>query len=83
MAASILRSIFGEGLIRKTVQPAFAGLGRSNDRVSGSVRMFAGVPVWRTIAAERHAALLAGAQMNPLRANFHTFLAFAALWLLD
>jgi hypothetical protein len=45
--------------------------------------MFAGVPVWRTIAAERHATLLAGAQMNPLRANFHTFLAFAALWLLD
>lgn len=45
--------------------------------------MFAGVPVRRAIAAERHAARLAGAQMNPVRADLHAFFTFASLRLLD
>jgi len=41
------------------------------------------VTVWRTITAERYATHLAGAQMNPLRADLHTFLAFTALRLFN
>jgi hypothetical protein len=49
----------------------------------GCVRVFAGVTVWRAVTAERYTARLAGAQMNPLRADLHTFLAFAALRLFN
>ena len=49
----------------------------------GSVRVLAGMPVRRTIAAERDAALLARAQMYPGCPDLHTFLAFAALRLFD
>ncbi len=49
----------------------------------GFVRVFAGVTIWRAVAAERHAARLAGAQMDPGTADLHAFLAFAALRLLD
>ena len=49
----------------------------------GSVRVLAGVPIRRTIAAERDAALLARAQMYPGCANLHALFAFAALRLLD
>jgi hypothetical protein len=45
--------------------------------------VFAGVPIRRAIAAKRHAARLAGAQMDPGTADFHAFLTFATLWLLD
>jgi hypothetical protein len=47
------------------------------------MRVFAGVTVWRAITAERYAAGLAGAQMDPGRSNLHAFLAFAALRLFD
>ena len=47
------------------------------------VRVFAGVPVRRAVATKRDAACLARAQVDPARADLHTFLAFAALRLLD
>ena len=49
----------------------------------GCVRVFAGVTIWRAVAAERHAARLAGAQMNPVRTGLHAFLADPALRVLD
>jgi hypothetical protein len=58
--------IFGKRVVRVTVQPALVRLSRSNDRMTCSVGMFAGVTVRRAIAAQRYAARLAGAQMDPV-----------------
>lgn len=46
------------------------------------VRMFAGVTISRRVAAQRRAALLAGAEMNPRVADLHTLRAFANFRLL-
>ena len=46
------------------------------------VRMFAGVAISRRVAAQCHAALLAGAEMNPRVADLHTLGAFANFRLL-
>ena len=43
------------------------------------VRVFAGVPIWRAVAAERDAALLARAKMDPMVADFHALFAFLTL----
>jgi hypothetical protein len=56
-----------------------AGLGGSDDRMSGGVRVFTGMAIRRAITTKCHAALLARAQVNPLRADLHAFSAFAAL----
>jgi hypothetical protein len=48
-----------------------------------SVRVFAGVPVWRAVAAECRSARLTGAQMHPIRADLYALFAFTALWLFD
>ena len=47
------------------------------------VRVLARVPVRRAVAAKRHSALLARAQMNPVAADLYALFAFAALRLLD
>jgi len=49
----------------------------------GCVRVFSGVTIWRAVAAERNAARLTGAQMNPVRPDLHALLAFPALRLFD
>ena len=51
--------------------------------MSGRVRVFGGVPIWRAVAAERDAAFLAGPQMHPVVADLHAFFAFPALRLLN
>ena len=48
-----------------------------------TMRVFAGVLVWRAIAAERDSTRLAGPQMNPVCADLHAFFAFTALRLFD
>lgn len=75
--------VFGKSVVRITVQPALAGLCRCDDRMSRGLRVFAGVPVWRTVAAKCNATSLTGSQMNPGRADFHTFGTLADLRLLD
>lgn len=40
------------------------------------MRVFGGVPVRRTVATQRDAACLAGPQMDPVRADLYTLLAF-------
>ncbi len=47
------------------------------------VRVFAGVAIWRTVAAKGHAAFLASPQVDPLAADLDTFLALKANWPLD
>jgi hypothetical protein len=47
------------------------------------VRVLAGVPVRRAIAAERDAALLARPQMYPVCPNLYAFFAFAPLRLFN
>ena len=64
-------SIFREGVVGIAVQPAFARLGRRDDRMLRRVRVLAGMPVGRTVAATRPPALLAGAQVDPLRAYLY------------
>lgn len=51
--------------------------------MTGGARVFAGVLVWRAIAAQRDAALLAGAEMDPGRTGLYTFLALMAHGLFD
>ena len=48
----------------------------------GRVRVFAGVLIWRAVAAERDTACLARAQMNPIATDLHALGAFANLRLL-
>jgi len=74
-----LSSIFHEGIVGITVQPTLAGLRGSDDWMPGGVRVFAGVPIWRAVAAERYAALLARAKMDPMVADFHALFAFLTL----
>jgi hypothetical protein len=47
------------------------------------VRVFAGVPIRRAVATERDATRLAGAQVNPARADLHAFFAFTTLRMFD
>jgi hypothetical protein len=75
--------VFHKRVVRITVQPAFARLCGSNNRVPGSVGMFAGVTIRRAIAAERDAASLTSAQMNPLRTDLYALFAFPSLRLFD
>ena len=49
----------------------------------GTVRVFAGVLVWRAIAAERNSTRLARSKMNPLRPNLYTLIALAAFCVFD
>src|SRR6266481_3403814 len=75
-------SVFAKCVVRKAIQPALAGLRGSDDRMTRDVRMFAGVAISRGVAAQCHAALLAGAEMNPRVADLHTLGAFANFRLL-
>jgi hypothetical protein len=52
-------------------------------RMSTDVRVFGGVAIRRTIAAQRDSTCLARPQMNPVTADLHAFFAFAPLWLFD
>jgi hypothetical protein len=51
--------------------------------MSRSVRVFAGVPIRRAVAAKRGSTCLADAQMNPICADLYAFFAFTALRLFD
>src|SRR5471032_3184706 len=72
-------SVLDHCVVRIAVQPALPRLRRGDHRMSGGVGMFAGMLVRRTIAAARPATGLAGAEVDPGRADLHAFLALAAL----
>jgi len=48
-----------------------------------SVRVLAGMPIWRAVTTKRDAALLARAQVYPACPDLYAFFAFAALRLFD
>jgi hypothetical protein len=77
------RSIFSEGLIWIAVQPMLARLRRCDHRMSTGVRVFAGVLIWRAVAAQRDSTRLARPQMNPVAADLYAFFAFTTMRLLD
>ena len=83
MAVFANNSIFGEGVIGVAIEPAFAGLSRRDNRMSGCVRVFTGVAIRRTVAAKSHAAFLAGPQVDPIAADLHAFLALKTARPLD
>ena len=60
-----------------------ARLRRSNDRMLRGACMFAGMPVRRAVATERHTTCLARPQMHPVAADLHTLRAFAVLRLFN
>lgn len=68
-----------EGIIRITVNPAFARLAGGNHRMSAGVRVFARVAIRRTVAAKSHSAFLAGSQMDPGCSDLDAFAALHAL----
>src|SRR5947207_1235412 len=72
-------SIFREHVVRITVQPPLARLLRRHHRVLGGAGVLRGMLVGRAVAAQRRAALLAGSQMHPLRADLHALGALPAL----
>ena len=47
--------------------------------MASGMRVFAGVAIRRTVAAECYAALLARAKMNPVVADFHALFALLTL----
>ena len=51
--------------------------------MTGGMRVLTRVTIRRAVAAQGHAALLAGAQVDPLRADLHAFGALANFRLLD
>ena len=83
LICTALSSIFHEGIVGITVQPTLAGLRGSDDWMPGGVRVFAGVPIWRAVTAERDTTCLAGPQMNPVCANLHAFFTLAARSVFD
>jgi hypothetical protein len=51
--------------------------------MTAHLRVPGGVAVGRAVAAQRRAAFLAGPQMDPVRADFHTLVALMALLVFD
>ena len=49
----------------------------------GGTSVFAGVLIWRAIAAQRNSTFLARPQMDPVAAYLHAFFAFAPVRLSD
>jgi predicted transporter len=76
-------SIFHKGIVGVAVEPAFTQLSGSDDRMPGAVRVFAGVLIWRAIAAERNSTRLTRPQVDPLRPDLYTLIALAAFCAFD
>src|SRR5438309_6104640 len=78
----LLVSILREAIVRIAIQPPLPRLRRGDHRMPARPRVLAGVAVGRAVAAQCGAALLAGAQMHPLRFHLHALGALAALGVL-
>src|SRR5207237_3043025 len=79
MPMFLLPSICRETVVRITIEPPRPRLLGSDHGVSARPRMLGGMLVGRAVAAQRGAALLAGAQMHPLRVDLHALGALPAL----
>ena len=78
-----LPSVFRESVVRVTIEPAFAWLGRRDHGMSTRACVLRRMSVRRIITTQRRAALLTCAQMNPGRTDLCTFSALAPNWLFD
>ena len=76
-------SIFGRRVVWIAIQPAFAWLGGSDDRMSAGMRVFSGVPIRRAVAAQRHSTSLARPQVHPVTTDLHARFAFTKVRLFD
>src|ERR1051325_7629013 len=75
-------SVFREGVVRKAVEPALADFCRRDHRMVAGSRVLRGVSVWRAVAAQGAATLLACSEVHPLGAALHALCAFASRRLL-
>lgn len=75
--------VFREHIVRITVQPVLARLRRGNGGMPACTRMFARMTIRRAVAAQRFAALLARAQMDPGRADLYALFTFQTLRMFD
>ena len=81
--APVLLSVLSGGCVSVAIQPALSRLRRCNDRMPGRVRVPGCVAIRGAVATMSLAAFLAGAQVNPVAADLHAFVALIPLWLLD
>ncbi len=83
MTSNFSPSIFKEGLVRITIQPALAWLGRRDHGMAARACVLAGVLIRRIVATQRPAALLTCPQMHPARADLHALSTLAAPGMFD
>ena len=81
--ASRYSLVFNKDVVEIAIEPALSRLCGSNHGMRAQARMFAGVLIWRAIAAESGAAVLAGPEVDPGRSNFDALLTFEPCWLFD
>src|SRR5438132_14044092 len=72
-------SVLRKRVVGIAVQPALAALRGRDDRMSAGLRVFRRMAIGRRIAAMRAAAVLAGAQVHPRRADLDAVVAHALL----
>src|SRR5215510_2522210 len=77
------RSELAEHFVGVAVEPSFAGLRRSDDRVVHGACVCACMSIGRGVTAECDAARLTGAQVNPPCAGLYAFVTDASAGLLD
>ena len=68
--------ILTKGVVGITIEPAFAGLGRSDHGMATNSCVFARVLVGRAVTTESYPAFLAGAEMDPVGPDPDAFGAF-------
>lgn len=83
MTSTFFPSIFRESIVRITIQPLLAWLGRRDHRMAAHTCVVAGVLIKRVVATQRPAALLTCPQMHPSRADLYALSALAASGMLD
>src|SRR5205085_10300014 len=77
------RSVFRECVVRIAIQPALPGFARRDHRMLAGAGVLAGVLIRGAVAAERHSAFLAGAEVYPARADLDALFAGPVLRMLD
>ena len=74
--------VLRKGLVCETIQPIFSRLSRGNHWMCRRPSVLTGVSIRRRIAAQRHAACLARAQVNPVRSDLNALLTLMILRML-
>ena len=81
--SGIADSVFRKPIVGIAIKPALTRFSGCDHWVTARIRVPGGVSVRRVVAAERPAALLTRAQVNPTVARFYALFAFALLCMLD